>query len=280
MAVIALLTDFGMSDIYVGVMKGVILGIAPDTQIIDITHAISPQNVCQGAFALLNSVRYFPAGTVFIAVVDPGVGSERHPLAAHAGDHYFVGPDNGLFSYVIAEADSVEVMQPDIAQWGLQGVSTTFHGRDVFAPVAAHLASGVPLDALGPPLDNPVRLPTPTLQVDDNTLRGEVVHIDHFGNVVTSLGGLRWIDSDTLLLESRWGLHEPPRPFRAANARITLGDLQLNGIRRTYAAVANGDLLALIGSNGWLEIAVNGGNAAQRLGAKLGDEIEVHLANA
>lgn len=278
MTIVALLTDFGTQDIYVGVMKGVILGIAPATSIVDITHAITPQNIQQGAFALLNSYLYFPAGTVFVAVVDPGVGSTRRPLVARAGDYYFVGPDNGLFSYIFADAGSVEAVQPDLAQWGLTGLSATFHGRDVFAPVAAHLATGVQLDALGPRIETPVYLPMPRLHINANPIRGEVVHVDHFGNLVTSIGGFRWTDDETLSLDPRWGSLTSPRQINPATVQINVGNLRLNGIQRTYSAVGQGDLLALIGSNGWLEISVNGGNAAQQLGANLGDPIAVNIS--
>ncbi|MEP7294036.1 MAG: SAM-dependent chlorinase/fluorinase, partial [Chloroflexota bacterium] len=187
---IALLTDFGTTDTYVGVMKGVMLGIAPDIQLVDLTHAIQPQNIRQAAFLLLNSYRFFPPETVFLVVVDPGVGSSRRALAVRAGQYTFVAPDNGVLSYVLdelSECQTVELTNPD---YQLSGASNTFHGRDIFAPAAAHLAAGVPLDTLGAPVDPPVILPDPSLVVAGKHVIGEVLHIDHFGSAVTSIGQL------------------------------------------------------------------------------------------
>src|SRR5664279_4495717 len=158
---IVLLTDFGTTDSYVGVMKGVMLGIAPDAQFVDLTHAIEPQNIRQAAFTLLNSYRFFPAGTIFLVVVDPGVGSERKPIAVCAGGSFaegytFVAPDNGVLSYVLHELGDAQAVELDNPAYHLAGISYTFHGRDIFAPAVAHLAAGIALDQLGSPLDQPV----------------------------------------------------------------------------------------------------------------------------
>ena len=178
---VALLTDFGTTDTYVGVMKGVMLGICPDLQFVDLTHAIQPQNVKQAAFALLNSYRFFPPDPIFLVVVDPGVGSERRAIAARAGGYTFVAPDNGVLSYLLRELGhvaSVELnnLQQSLAKVGYrrERISSTFHGRDIFAPAAALLATVVPLDQLGNRLEQPVELPAPLLITTDEHVRGEV----------------------------------------------------------------------------------------------------------
>ncbi len=187
--VLAFLTDFGSTDGYIGTMKGVVLAITMDVHLVDITHDVPPQRVATGAWLLATSYRYFPKGTIYVCVVDPGVGSVRHPIALHAGDWFFVGPDNGLFSYILAEQPVHEAVMLSNSAYHLAHVSTTFHGRDVFAPVAAHIAAGVSLSELGPHIE------PATLQRLDLGLpirRGEeilaqVIHIDHFGNLITSI---------------------------------------------------------------------------------------------
>lgn len=196
-AVVALLTDFGQSDGYVGVMKGVILRIVPRAQIVDITHDIAPQDVAAGAWILATSYRYFPHNTVFTCVVDPGVGSSRLPIAIHAGDWYFVGPDNGLFHYIMAEQPVHAAVILDRSDCHLSEVSSTFHGRDIFSPVAAHLAhgladglsSGAALSRVGSPITPAAlqRLDIAPLQREDGQLIAHVVHIDHFGNIITDI---------------------------------------------------------------------------------------------
>lgn len=275
--VIALLTDFGAVDTYVGVMKGVMLGIRSQIRFIDITHAIQPQNVRQAAFALMNAYRYFPRGTVFLVVVDPGVGSSRRPLIVSAGGYLFVGPDNGVFSYVLQEWDSAALVEPTEERFLLPQISSTFHGRDVFAPLAAHLAADTPLQAMGLVITDPVLLPAPELDLIDDVLRGEVVHIDRFGNVVTSIGELQWSGDQYLMLNPRFGDQRESLLMDAAHVVARAGDATLAGIRRTYAEAGRGDLLVTVGSDGFLEVAMNQGDAAARLGLTIGDPVELRL---
>lgn len=273
---IALLTDFGTTDIYVGVMKGVILSIDPQAQILDITHNIQPQNVRQAAFALLNCYRYFPEGTVFLTVIDPGVGTDRKPVAVQAGKYTFVAPDNGVLSYVfyeIRDAFAVELNNPT---YQLANVSSTFHGRDVFAPAAAHLAKGVTLRAMGTPLLYPVTLPEPTLNVSPKKITGEVMHVDHFGNISTSIGYLRWVAPERLTLNKRFGDFATV-PVPATTSEVVIGNTTITGIRNTFGEAERGDLLALVESNGFLEVAVNQGSAAARLEVSIGDRVEIQI---
>lgn len=270
---IAILTDFGTTDIYVGVMKGVILNIAPNAPIVDITHAVRPQDVQQGAFLLMNSYHYFPAGTVFLGVVDPGVGSARQPIAVEAGGYRFVAPDNGLLSWALrGEARVVALENP---AYRLSGVSSSFHGRDIFAPAAAYLAKGTPLEQLGSALDTLVTLPVPTLRVDGRQIEGEVLDIDHFGNIVTSIGHLSWESPEALVLQPRFG--NIGATIQPQAVTVALGDVRLPVIRRTYSETVKGDLLAMVGSSGFLEIAVNQGNAAAQLNVSLGDAVRVEI---
>ena len=193
MPVITLLTDFGSKNGFASVMKGVIWKIAPDSQIADITHEITPQNIMEGAIALWRAAVFFPTGTIHVAVVDPGVGTARRPIAAQIGDQYFVGPDNGIFTPLIEQAESkrqaIKIFQLDNPRYWLPEVSNTFHGRDIFSPVAAHLAAGVLLDQMGSPIDDPVRLVMPQPVRTESGWRGQVVLIDIFGNIATNLSG-------------------------------------------------------------------------------------------
>lgn len=275
--VIALLTDFGTVDSYVGVMKGVMLGIRSQTRFIDITHAVQPQNVRQAAFVLMNAYRYFPTGTVFLVVVDPGVGSARRPLVVSAGGYLFVGPDNGVFSYILNEWDDATLLEPTEGRFLLPQVSSTFHGRDVFAPVAAHLAADVPLQSIGLVVTDPVMLPSPSLEVRDGSITGEVVHVDHFGNVVTSIGAMQWAGGETLSLTPRFGEMRESVLVDARRAVVNAGVATLNGIRQTYAQAEPGTLLATVGSDGFLEVAMNHGNAARQTGLAIGDRVELSL---
>lgn len=273
---IALLTDFGTTDTYVGVMKAVIRGIAPDAALVDLTHAVQPQNIKQGAFLLLNSYRYFPVGTVFLVVVDPGVGSTRKPIAVRAGDYAFVAPDNGVLSYVLSEIEHYQAVQLENEQFRLAGTSNTFHGRDLFAPAAAHLAAGVPLEEFGKPVEKPVILRDAALKVAEGRLHGEVLHIDHFGSAVTSIGLLNWGKEKRLSLMPRFG-NVPKMTFPVDDITVLCGDQLIIGIQRTYAEVAQNKALALVGSNGYLELSINGGNFAERFGVKIGDPVELQI---
>ncbi|MCX7855393.1 MAG: SAM-dependent chlorinase/fluorinase [Anaerolineae bacterium] len=274
MPVITLLTDFGTEDEYVGVMKGVILSIAPEVRLVDLSHQIPPQDVRRAAFLLCSAVPYFPPDTVHLAVVDPGVGTQRRPLAVRTPAGTFIGPDNGLFSWVLAEIPewtAVEIREP---AYRLPRVSSTFHGRDIFAPAAAHLAAGLPLERLGPRVEDPVLLSPPRLEICAGVLEGEVLYADRFGNLVTSIGRFRW-DGDRLVLSPAFRPASGEVTVGAAAARVVLAGAELVGIRRTYGDVAVGEPLALVGSSGFLEIAVRQGSAAAVLGAVPGTPVAV-----
>jgi S-adenosylmethionine hydrolase len=272
---IGLLTDFGTTDAYVGVMKGVILRIAPSTQIVDITHAVQPQNIRQAAQLLKDAYAYFPEGTIFVVVVDPGVGSERRPVAVRAGGYTFVAPDNGVLSYVLrntAYSHAVALTNP---AYRLELTSSTFHGRDIFAPAAAHLAAGARFEDLGGSVFDLVMLESPVLEVSGAQVKGEVTHIDHFGNIVTSIGKFRWSAPDAL--ELRLDSTGEAIPVSAERTIVTIGNTILRGIRHTYSEVTAGTLLTLIGSSGSLEIAMNAGNAALRLNAEIGAPVTMKM---
>lgn len=254
MTIITLTTDFGLSDGYVGIMKGVILGIAADVRLVDISHEIAPQDVRQGNFVLSNAVPYFPAGTVHLAVVDPGVGSDRRPLLVTTPEASFVGPDNGLFTFAL-EQPGAQAWMLDRPQYWLPAISRTFQGRDIFAPVAAHLAQGVPPEALGSPVSDPVRLePLLPERLGNHHIAGHVVHVDRFGNLITNVPAA-W------LAEGDWACE-------IAGRRIEC-------LSESYSTAAPGELLALIGSSGMLEVAVRNASAARLLGAAAGQT--VHL---
>jgi hypothetical protein len=264
MAILTLLTDFGLLDGYVGIMKGVIWGIAPAVQIADISHAIPAQDVLQGALTLQRAVPYFPVGTVHLAVVDPGVGTSRRALAGRLGDQYFVGPDNGLFSLVQEQAEAhgeaVEWVHLARPEYWLPQISTVFHGRDVFAPAAAHLANGVPLNKLGEPVHDVLRLALPQPQHITGGWAAQVIHIDHFGNLATNLR------------------RDLVSPTQVRFTRI-LGR-EITGVVRAYGERPSGELVALYDSSDLLSIAVVNGNAAETLQAKVGDAVEVTLSSA
>jgi S-adenosylmethionine hydrolase len=251
--VIALLTDFGLQDSYVGVMKGVIIRSVPDAKVIDITHAIRPQDILHGAYTLSISVPYFPRRTIFCCVVDPGVGSDRYPIAVKAGQWVFVAPDNGLLSLVFQQYRPAEVVILNNPVFHLNAVSSTFHGRDIFARVAGHLAKGKPMSDMGDALDpSALRwLEVPVPHRIDNKVEGNVLHIDHFGNIITSLR------RDHLGSGDEW-------LFAIDNTPIS------QWIYTTYTNVAIGDTVAYIGSDGYLEIAIRNGNAAAKYGIKVG----------
>lgn len=256
---ITLTTDFGLSDGDVSVTKGVIKGIAPEAELIDVTHLIPPQNIAYAAVVLERTVPYFPPGTIHMCVVDPGVGTARRGMAAQIGAQFYVGPDNGTLTRVLAYAEAhgwpvagVQLDQP--AYWRAE-VSSIFHGRDIFAPVCAHLAKGVPLAALGAPLADPVRLPLRAPQRTATGWRGEIIFTDHFGNLTTNLRAAHLADLG-------------PVGVRLAGAEI-------RGLARTFGDRAPGELTALINHVGELEVSEINGHAQKRLGARIGDPIDV-----
>lgn len=259
-------------------MKGVILGIAPDARLVDISHEIAPQNLRQAAYVLYTAYPFFPLHTVHLIVVDPGVGSARRPIALRTPVGDFVAPDNGVLSYVMVREQVEAVVELSDLRYRLSQVSYTFHGRDIFAPAAAHLAAGVPITALGPPVDDPVTFPPPRLEVAPDAISGEVLHADHFGNVITSIGQLAWKGNE-LSLEPAFEKGERGQRvcLKAGEARVAVAGHEIGGVRRTYAETARGETLALVGSEGHLEIAVREGSAAQRLGLRPGDEVILRL---
>lgn len=258
---IALLTDFGLRDPYVGIMKGVILGINPDATTIDLCHEIEAGDIREGSFALAMAFPYLPEGTVFCAVFDPGVGTDRRAVAVEIDGRFFVGPDNGLLSWVLRSrkvSQSVELTNKD---FHLPEISGTFHGRDVFAPVAAHLSKGVSLGELGPSADGLVTFSIPEVVKGERSLQGEVVYIDHFGNAITNI---------SLADFEEWHHGED------GSVTAHFGSIEVKGLSRTYGAVPHGHSAILFGSSGMLEIAINGGNAATQLGLSVGSHLLVY----
>ena len=278
--VIALLTDFGGEDIYVGAMKAVIATLCPAARIIDITHAIKRQNVREAAFALLNSYHYFPGGTTFCVVVDPGVGSDRLAIAVKSPPYYFVGPDNGVLGYALAHLGvDYEAVKLEQREFRADRVSHTFHGRDVFAPAAAHLARRPAVfESMGGALGEIVRIAAPELSYARQRLIGEVMHIDHFGNIITSIGAFHWLHERALQLTAVFSQDIPPMELAASEANITIHSHTVHGISHAYHEVAPGEILAQIDSNGFLEIGANQDDAAGRLDVQLGDKVMLRLA--
>ena len=272
--VITLTTDFGHSDGYVGIMKGVMATIAPSVPVIDITHSIGSQAVAEAAYVLWNSLPYFPPGSVHLVVVDPGVGTAREPIAVETSHGWYVAPNNGVLSFVLPSVQVRHTAVLENTDYQLLHASQTFHGRDIFCPAAAHLANGVDLPQFGPPVPELIKLDDPALVVTEGEIRGEVLHIDHFGNVITSIGHLTWTAPGTLELNPQFGAYDgPPLNLDAAHCRVMLAAQSLKTIRPTYGAVATGALTPLVGSSGQLEIGVNQGSAAQTLAVRLGDPV-------
>ena len=261
MPIITITTDFGTKDGFVGTMKGVIWKIDPAIQIADISHEIQPQNVMEGAIALYRAAPFFPAGTVHIAVVDPGVGTARRSMAARIGEHYFVGPDNGLFTPFIEGAkkdgQACTFIALDKPQYWLLNVSHTFHGRDIFAPAAAHLASGTRLEDMGTPFSNPKLISMPKPQKTDSGYIAHIIVIDAFGNMTTDL---------------------PAAALEGRNVRVRVKGQEISGLSTSYGHKPVGTLVALVDSEGALEVAVVNGSAAKTLEMRIGDELEVFLS--
>jgi len=240
--VISLLTDFGTADYFVGAVKGAILSVNPSAVIVDITHEIPPQDVAAGAFTLLAAYKTFPAGTIHVAVVDPGVGSTRRPIIVSANEQFFVGPDNGLFTYICDREPSHRIIHVTAERFFRRDVSTTFHGRDIFAPVAAALSNGVAVEEFGPEIDDAVRLPSL-----ETPLR--IIHIDRFGNCVTNITRDR------------------------SPGEIVVKGRTIREFRRFYGEGDEASLFAIWGSAGFLELSVNGGSAAKVLSVRVGEQI-------
>ncbi len=259
---ITITTDFGLRDPYVAAMKGVMLGINPDVQLIDISHEVAPYDVMEAAFVLRHALPYFPPGGVHLAVVDPGVGTARKPIVVQAGGRYFVGPDNGLLKLVLgAEAIDAVFHLDQPAFWRTAQPAATFHGRDVFAPAAAHLSRGALPAQLGSPLAELTPLHWALPVADDDGVTGWVVHIDRYGNCITNIPG---------------AYAESPPPGRYVKTYV--GACIINRFERAYAEAAAGDPLVLVGSSGYVEIAVNAGNAAELLGIRRGASVSIVYA--
>jgi hypothetical protein len=256
MATIALMTDYGMTDGFVGMMKGTILNIAPETTIIDMTHKLESFNIKAAAFMLQKSVTFYPSGTIFLAVVDPGVGTERRILAAKAGDYKFVVPDNGLLSYALSDFDDKEIVSVENSRYFLSTGASTFHGRDIMAPVAAHMANGVALGEFGTKVDSYAFLKMPNLLKHNNSVIGEIVYVDKFGNMISNIKASDLRDFENL-----------------SHCSCTVADVK--GIRFVSSYASGEGLSAIISGYGTVEIFVNQGSAASRFQQPVGTTIAI-----
>jgi S-adenosylmethionine hydrolase len=264
--IITLTTDFGSNDHFVGAMKGVILDIVPEAQIVDICHSVQAFDVLDGALTISQAYSYFPTRTVHVVVVDPGVGTARRPIVASSDKYHFVAPDNGVLSLVYAREPRMHVRHITSEHYFLQPVSNTFHARDIFSPVAAYLSKEVDSLKFGDEVEDFVRFSAPKPKaVDENRLRGVVLKIDRFGNIVTNI-----TPQDAPMLFGA----------KAQTFKIVVGNREINEIRNAYAEGAPGEVIAVLGSMGFLEIAVNRGAAAQVTGAAKGSDVTIILGEA
>jgi S-adenosylmethionine hydrolase len=258
--VITLLTDFGTTDHYVAAMKGVILGICPNAHLIDITHQIPPYQILEAAFTLSQAWPYFPPGSIHLIVVDPGVGSSRRPLLAEAGGHIFVAPDNGVLTLVRKATGTLKTRELTAERFFRHPVSRTFHGRDIFAPVAAHLATGVPPAEFGTEVSDPVILPAADpVETSPGVWTGTVLHVDHFGNIVTNF-------TNNLSAELAKGRFE-----------VTLGEYRIYQFHKDYSSSRAGELFLIQGSSGYLEVSARQAHAASQVGISLSHELTLRL---
>lgn len=257
MKIISLLTDFGLQDEFVGVMKGVIWSIAPQAQLADITHAIQPQNVLHGALVLGRAYHYFPAGTIHLAVIDPGVGTDRRGIALRVGEHTFVGPDNGLFTVPLSKGKPFQAVSLDNKAYQLPVVSSTFHGRDIFAPAAAHLSNGVLLNELGSPLTDPVQIELPKPLRIGKIWHAQVLLVDVFGNLITNLTGANLAGQNVV--------------------EVTCHGEKIAGLTETFGDTKAGRVIAMLDSSDSLSLSLVNGSAASFLSAGPGTKIKVHV---
>jgi S-adenosylmethionine hydrolase len=248
-------TDFGTEDWFAGTMKGVALGIHPRATIVDLTPGVPPGDIRGGAFALAAGYSFFPAGTVHVAIVDPGVGSARAGIAVRTANYFFVGPDNGVLSFALARETIKAIRRLDDEKYFLQPVSRTFHGRDVFAPVAAHLSRGVSIGKLGPAQNDFVRLRWPKPRKTANAIEGEIIYVDRFGNAITNL----------------------PNDYAEGGSELTAGSRRVGPVKSFYQAVPVGRAVVVPGSSGFLEIAIHNGSAARKLGIGVGDRVRLNF---
>ena len=264
MSIISLLTDFGTEDEYTGIMKGVIYSINPSARIVDITHNLEPQDIVQAAYVIASSYRYFPPGTVHIIVVDPGVGSNRAIIAFEKDDHVFLAPDNGVLTLILKDDPirvAIRVENPDFF---LKPVSRTFHGRDIFAPVGAHISKGLNIKKLGTPVSRDeikqIDIPVPKF-IDKTAVIGNIISIDRFGNLITNIS-----------------LHDLKNILKTSSTNkieIIAGETRISGLSMNYSSVQPQQPLAVIGSRGYLEIAINQGSAKYILGTQKGDSVKI-----
>ncbi len=263
-AIITLTSDFGARDAFVASLKGVILKINPPAQMVDVSHEIAPQDVWEAAFTLKSAYTYFPKGTVHLAVVDPGVGSVRRPIIVVTESYYFVGPDNGLFTLIYQEAERVRVHHITATHYFLPNPSQTFHGRDVFAPVAAWLSKGIPSGNFGEEITDYLKLNVPSPKVSPTGIEGHVVHIDRFGNMITNIS----LKSVQALLGEEMNI---------SSLGVTVVGREIKGFKRFYAESTPGEASALINSSGFVEIFVFKQNARAVLSSKRGEVVRVSV---
>jgi len=261
--IVTFTTDFGLSDAFAGIMHGVVLNIHPETSIVDISHAVDSYDVLDGAWTIAQAYRYFPPRTVHVVVVDPGVGGQRRPILAETDDYIFVAPDNGVLTLVEAREPKFTVRHITTGRYFLQPVSQTFHGRDIFSPVAGWLSNGVAPAEFGPEVSDYVRLPLPAVEhIGANSLRGVVLKVDKFGNLITNVG-----------------MQEAPALFAASLPKISIliSDQTITRLCHSYAEGEEGEIFAILGSSGYLEIAARQASAAEKLGAAVGTPVGIVL---
>lgn len=257
--IISLTSDFGLDNWFVGTMKGVIKNINPGAEIVDITHNIRRFNIREGAFSLLNSYQYFPEGTIHLAVIDPGVGASRRAIAVKTNRYYFIAPDNGILSYALNQEQEFKIVSIENPRYMFQQVSSTFHGRDIFAPVAAHLSLGVELEEFGPVLSNPVLFEKSfPKKIGTRELIGHIIFIDHFGNCITDIAMKH--------IEETFG------KISANRIKIKIRDKEIRKFSNTYSDGKENELICLFGSSGYLEFSVNKGNANKQFTLEEGGE--------
>jgi S-adenosyl-L-methionine hydrolase (adenosine-forming) len=264
--IITLTTDFGLNDHFVGTIKGVILAISPEIEIVDISHSVQAFDVLDGALTIAQAYSYFPSGTVHMVVVDPGVGTARRPILVTSDRHHFVAPDNGVLSMVYAKEERLHIRHVTAEHYSLQPISNTFHARDIFAPVAAWLAKGVDPEKFGDEISDFVRFnPPKPKSVNGNTLRGVILKVDRFGNLVTNITP-----------------QDAPMLFGAAPVafKLAVGKHEITSILPNYSEGSPGEVFGILGSMGYLEIAANRGSAAKIIGSGKGSEVTISLEGA
>jgi S-adenosyl-L-methionine hydrolase (adenosine-forming) len=264
--IITLTTDFGLNDHFVGTIKGVILAISPEIEIVDISHSVQAFDVLDGALTIAQAYSYFPSGTVHMVVVDPGVGTARRPILVTSDRHHFVAPDNGVLSMVYAKEERLHIRHVTAEHYSLQPISNTFHARDIFAPVAAWLAKGVDPEKFGDEISDCVRFnPPKPKSANGNTLRGVILKVDRFGNLVTNI-----TPQDAPML-----FGAAPLPFK-----LVVGKHEITSILPNYSEGSPGEVFGILGSMGYLEISANRGSAAKIIGSGKGSEVTISLEGA